>query len=264
MGSREKYFGVQSADHGFDDIGWAQPTGTINSVAKYNVGQYWKYALVTANAAHNLTKGMRINITGSTDYDGPTRIVAVPSSTTFVIKRGFTVTKTGNWDLRTVEGNWDAIQPIGANVTGATNIAYEFWKPDMEGGNEALPNLTIDKLYPMPGLKKVTLNSSGNLRLYRAASTKPGNGINKSLPTIVGYSPATASIGATLDIIGTNFDPVPDRNAVRFFNGVRANVTVATEEILTIVIPTGAAATGVVAVITNGGQNASGPVFTAG
>jgi len=80
----------------------------------------------------------------------------------------------------------------------------------------------------------------------------------------VAYSPPTAAIGATLDILGTNFDPIPDRNSVRFHNGVYANVTQATEEILTVVIPASAAATGVIAVKCNGGQNASGPVFTLG
>jgi len=260
MDSKAGFYGIISAAHGTDDIGFSQPTGTINSVAQYKVGQWTKYALVTSAAAHGLTKGMSVNISGTTDYDGPTKVIAVPSTTTFVIERGFTITRSGNWDVRTVEGNWDGIMAVGATVTGGTNVSLEFWKPNQAGGSEALANLTLDQVYVMPGIKKVTLNSSGNLRLVRAASVKPGDGINLSAPTIVGYLPTSAASGATIDIIGTNFDPVPDRNAVRFQSGVRANVISARKEILTIVVPT-AAVSGGIAVITNRGQNATGPTF---
>jgi hypothetical protein len=268
MSSIDKAFSLSAQPHGFDDIGFAQATGTINSARQYKTGKWAKYALLESAAAHGLTKGQAINIINTTDYDGPTRVVDVSGPTAFVIKRAFSVTKTGNWDLRTAEGNWDGIQPLGDNATGSTNITFEFWKPGMEAGLQPAVAMTKDVIYPMPGLKKVTINSSGNLRLIRAASVRPGDGINKNAPTIVAYNPATASIGATLDILGTNFDPIPDRNSVQFLTsptgGVYAKVTNATEEILTIVIPTGVAATGVISVKCNGGQNASGPVFTAG
>ncbi len=263
MSSIDKAFSLSAQPHGFDDIGFAQATGTINSARQYKSGKWAKYALLESAASHGLTKGQAINISGTTDYDGPTRVVDVTGPTAFVIKRAFSVTKTGEWDLRTAEGNWDGIMPL-SNTTGATNASFEFWKPGEAAGLQPAVALSIDQIYPMPGLKKVTLNSSGNLRLIRAASTRPGDGINKSAPTVVAYSPPTAAIGATLDILGTNFDPIPDRNSVRFHNGVYAKVTNATEEILTVVIPSGVAATGVIAVKCNGGQNASGPVFTLG
>jgi len=267
MGSQDKYFGVRSAQHGFDDVGFAQPTGAISSARQYKTGKWAKYALIESAAAHGLTKGQAINITGTTDYDGPTRVVDVTSPTGFVIKRAFSVTRTGSWDVKTVEGNWDGLMPLDT-ATGSTNITFEFWKPGMEAGLQPAVALTKDVIYPLPGLKKVTINSSGNLRLFRAASVRPGDGINKNAPTIVAYNPATASIGATLDILGTNFDPIPDRNEVQFLirptAGVYAKVTAATEEILTVVIPEGVAATGVISVKANGYQNASGPVFTAG
>ena len=266
MGSQDKYFGVRSAQHGFDDVGFAQPTGTINSARQYKTGKWSKYALMESAAAHGLTKGQAINISNTTDYDGPTRVVDVPGPTAFVIKRAFSVTKTGNWDLRTVEGNWDGLMPLD-NATGSTNITFEFWKPGMGGGLQPAVALTKDVVYPLPGLKKVTIASSGNLRLFRAASVRPGDGINKNAPTVVAYSPPTAAVGATLDILGTNFDPIPDRNVVMFpagGTGVFAKVTNATEEILTVVIPSGVDATGAISVKANGYQNASGPVFTLG
>jgi len=268
MSSIDKAFGLSSLSHGFDDVGFAQPTGTISSARQYKTGKWSKYALIESAAAHGLTKGQAINITGTTDYDGPTRVVDVTSPTGFVIKRAFSVTRTGSWDIKTVEGNWDGIQPLGDNATGSTNITFEFWKPGMAAGLQPAVAMTKDVVYPMPGLKKVTINSSGNLRLIRAASARPGDGINKNAPTVVAYSPPTAAIGATLDILGSNFDPIPDRNEVLFLTsptaGVYAKVTNATEEILTVVIPAGIAATGVISVKANGYQNASGPVFTAG
>lgn len=262
MGSENRFYSIETQDKGFDDIGTAQPTGTINSVARYSTGQYTKYAVVTANAAHGLTKGQTVNITGTTDYDGPTRVLAVPSTTTFVIKRAFTITKTGGWDAMAGVGNWDAFTPLDSTVDGATNIAISYWDKNQQGGNELAGTFSKGTVYRFPGgIKKVTINTAGNLRLIRAASLKPYFGkVSDLTPTIVGYNPTSAAVGATIDILGTNFDPVPDRNAVRFTNGVRANVVSATEEILTIAVPVGTVS-GAIAVITNGGQNATGPTF---
>lgn len=262
MGSKNRFYSVESQDKGFDDIGSAQPTGSISSVAMYKTGQYAKYALVTTGSAHNLTKGQPINITGTTDYDGPTRVLAVLSTTTFVIKRAFTVTKTGNFDVTAAVGNWDAIIPLDASVDGATNVAIEYWDKNQQGGNELVGQFLRGTTYKFPGgIKKITINTSGNLRLIRGASLKPHFARqNELVPTIVGFNPTSAAVGGTIDIIGTNFDPIPDRNAVRFSNGVRANVVSATEEILTIVVPTGAVS-GPVANICNRGQNATGPTF---
>lgn len=261
MGSKEKLASIISAAHGIDDVGFAQPTGTINSVAALGgQTQYRKYAVVTTNAAHNLMKGQPINISGSTDYDGPTRILRVLSPTAVMIKRGFTITKTGNWDVRTVEGNWEALMPMGADITAA-NLTITSWRQNEQGGNEVAVDYTRDHMYVIPGgIKRIGIATAGNMRLFRGASVKPSDGQNLSLPTIVGYNPTSAVVGTTIDIIGTNFDPIPDKNAVRFTNGVRANVVSATEEILTIAVPVGTVS-GAVAVVTNRGQNATGPTF---
>lgn len=263
MGSKDKYFGIQSNAHGFDDIGFAQPTGSISSVAQYKTGKWAKYAVVTSGSAHNLTKGQSINITGTTDYDGPTRVIEVLSSTTFVIKRGYTTTKTGAWDCKQAIGAWDALMAIGGGASGA-NMTIEYHDNDFQGGKELANDFTQNVVVPMPGvIKKITLATAGNIRLFRSSTDKPYfSDKNKLAPSVVGYLPTSAAVGATIDIIGTNFDPVPDRNSVTFFNGVKANVTAATEEILTVTVPSSAAATGVVSVKCNGYQNASGPVFT--
>lgn len=264
MSSIDKALNLNSFSHGYDDIGFAQSSGTINSVASYgSTGKYAKYAVVTASAPHNLTKGQPINITGTTDYDGQTRVLEIVSTTKFVIKRAFTVTKTGAWDVKGGAGNWDAFIPMGGGVSGP-NITIEYHDPNQQGANDMANDFVQEVIYPVPGgIKRILLATAGNIRLVRAATLKPHFAKqSKSVPTVVGYNPTSAAVGDTIDIIGTNFDPVPDRNSVRFFNGVLANVISATEEILTVAVPTGAGATGVVAVVCNGGQNASGPVFT--
>lgn len=261
MSSIDKAINLNSFSHGFDDIGFAQPTGGVSAVTQYKTGKWAKYAVIESTAAHNLTKGQPVNITGTTDYDGPTIVLEVLSSTKFVIKRGYTITRTGSWDVKQAKGNWDGLMAIGGGASGA-NMTLEFHDPNQQGGNELSTDFQQDVVYPFPGgIKKITLATAGNIRLIRAATTKPMLAKqSKSVPTIVGYNPTGAAIGDTIDIIGTNFDPVPDRNAVRFTNGVRANVIAATEEILTIVVPVGAVS-GVVANICNGGQNATGPTF---
>ena len=141
-------------------------------------------------------------------------------------------------------------------------MTFEYFDPNQQGGNELVNDFQQDIIYPVPGgIKRFGIATAGNIRLIRAASTKPGHAKqSKSVPTIVAYNPTSAAVGATIDILGTNFDPVPDRNAVRFTNGVLANVVSATEEILTIAVPVGTVS-GAIAVITNGGQNATGPTF---
>lgn len=270
MGSKDKFYGIISAAHGFDDIGFNQTSGTINSVAKYGAGKYAKYAMVTASTAHNLTVGQQINVTGTTDYDGPTRILAIVSSTKFVIKKAFTVTKSGAWDLKQAEGNWDALMPVGADQPAA-NVAITFWKPEQQGGNDASQALTKDKVYVFPGgIRKIILSSAGatagDIRLFRAASTRPGAVRSLVAPSVVGYNPTGGTAGDTVDIIGSNFDRALSNNVVKFFDGTTAAIATPLSidqegHVLTVTQPSLAGATGVVTVTTNGLATATGPAY---
>ncbi len=256
MGSKDKFFGIISATHGFDDVGFAQGTGTISSVAKYGAGKWAKYALVTESVAHGLTKGMSVNIAGTTDYDGPTQVIAIVGTTKYVIKRPFTVTKTGTRDGKQAEGNWDAFMPIGANMTAA-NIALTYWDPNQEGGLDTSTDFTADKVYVIPGgIKKVVISTDGNVRLFRAATRRPSGLRNPSAPTVVGYNPTGGTAGATVDILGSGFDPALSNNVVKF-NGTVAYPIQITEDVITVPIPSGATS-GAITVTTNG-QNATGP-----
>lgn len=262
MGSKDKYFGILSSSHGFDDIGFAQGVGTITAVAKYGAGKWNKYAMVTENAAHSLTKGMTVNITGTTDYDGPTRVIAIVSTTKYVIDRPFTITKTGARDGKQAEGNWDGFMPIGADVP-AGNLTLTFWDPNQQGGLDTSTDFTKNILYRTPGgIKRAIMGTAGtsataaSIRLMRAASVRPGNVRNPSAPVVVGYNPTGGTAGAVVDILGQNFDPAMSNNVVKF-NGTVAYPTQITKDVITVPIPSGATSGAIT--VTTFGVNATGP-----
>ncbi len=267
MGSKDKYFGINTLSHGFDDVGLAQPSGGITSFGMFGGNGKWaKYAMVTASAAHNLVKGQAINITGSTDYDGPTRVIHIVSSTIFVIKRGFTkVGPTGSWDVKGGDSNWDAFMPIGANVSGAA-LSMTYWRPDMQGGTETGVDFTQDKVYVFPGGIKRVAVPTGNIRLFRAASVRPGGVKSPTPPSINGYRPTGGASGETIDIIGREFDPALGNNSVWFYNGASAIAAQPSRVdqdgcIITVAVPSAATTAGIITVKTNGLATATGPTF---
>jgi FG-GAP-like repeat/IPT/TIG domain/FG-GAP repeat len=58
-------------------------------------------------------------------------------------------------------------------------------------------------------------------------------------PTISSFSPASGPVGTTVTITGSNFDAIPANNIV-FFGAVRAVVSAATVNLLTVTVPAGA------------------------
>jgi hypothetical protein len=56
------------------------------------------------------------------------------------------------------------------------------------------------------------------------------------VPTITSYSPASAEVGASVTITGTNFDATPANNIV-YFGSVKGVVTAATTTSLTVTVP---------------------------
>ncbi|HEY3406466.1 MAG TPA: T9SS type A sorting domain-containing protein, partial [Ohtaekwangia sp.] len=60
-----------------------------------------------------------------------------------------------------------------------------------------------------------------------------------SPPTITSFTPASADVGTTITITGTNFDPTPANNVV-YFGATRATVSAATITELTVTVPTDA------------------------
>lgn len=88
-------------------------------------------------------------------------------------------------------------------------------------------------------------------------------------PTVNSFTPATAPVGATVTITGTNFSTTPGNNRVTF-NGTTATVTSATTTQLTVTVPAGATAgkisveaNGAVATSANSFSNPKAPIITA-
>ncbi|MGH7164138.1 MAG: kelch repeat-containing protein [Nitrospiraceae bacterium] len=79
-------------------------------------------------------------------------------------------------------------------------------------------------------------------------------------PTITSFTPPSGTAGTTVTISGTNFDPVANKNEVKFV-GVLATVTAASAISLTVTVPSGAT-TGPITVTTRGGTATSATNFT--
>jgi hypothetical protein len=167
-----------AGSHGFDDIGFAQPSGVISSVAisaGHAGGRYEGKAIVTTSAPHGLSKGQAINITGTTDYDGVNRVLHVVSTTRFILNKTFTITKAGAWDSKGGDSAWVAFMPIGADVPAASFSALTFHYPNEQSGDEKAVPYTKDKMYFFPGIiKTILLITAGNIRLYRHSDLNPG------------------------------------------------------------------------------------------
>lgn len=78
-------------------------------------------------------------------------------------------------------------------------------------------------------------------------------------PTVTGFSPTTGTAGTTVIITGTDFDPTPANNTVKF-GGVIAIVTVASTTSLTVTVPS-LAPSGTITVTTSAGTGTSGNIF---
>ncbi|HEY4150548.1 MAG TPA: IPT/TIG domain-containing protein [Chitinophagaceae bacterium] len=72
----------------------------------------------------------------------------------------------------------------------------------------------------------------------------------KPAPLFSDFSPKNGLVGATVTITGTNFDPTPANNLVKFSGGITATVTNATATQLTVSVPAGAL-TGKISVTVN-------------
>ncbi len=182
MGSKDKYYASRAASHGFDDVGLAQPTGTISAIANSTTVSvvYKEKLLLTVNSTTGLKKGQAIRISAlDSGHNGLTRILSIVSSTKMIVNIPYNNTLsdgTGVWSVDGGAGAWDSFMPIGADLTAA-NIAMTFWKPSEQGSNEVAVNYTKDQLYMFPaGIKTIQISTAGNVRLFRSASLRP-NGL---------------------------------------------------------------------------------------
>ena len=178
MSSKDKYYGIQAAAHGFDDVGISQPSGSISGATlatKWGPRFAGKTQLVIT-ATGSLKPRMPISIT-STDawLDGETSILKVIGATQVIINKAYQTptTGTGTWNIQGGEGSWDAFQPIGGNVTGA-NLTMTFWDTNKQGSDENAVDYEQGRIYPFPaGIKTILISSTGNIRLFRSSTLRP-------------------------------------------------------------------------------------------
>ncbi|HEY8934609.1 MAG TPA: IPT/TIG domain-containing protein, partial [Cyclobacteriaceae bacterium] len=79
-------------------------------------------------------------------------------------------------------------------------------------------------------------------------------------PTIISFTPGTASVGSAVTITGTNFSATASENQVTF-NGTQATITAATATQITTTVPAGAT-TGKIAITVNSKTATSSTDFT--
>ena len=95
---------------------------------------------------------------------------------------------------------------------------------------------------------------------YDQKATSASNFTVLPVPTILSFTPSSGVIGTSVTITGTNFDPVPSNNIIKF-NGTSANVTASSSSNITTTVPMGAT-TGPITITVNGQTATSASNFT--
>jgi YD repeat-containing protein len=107
-------------------------------------------------------------------------------------------------------------------------------------------------------------NNAVGLRLYFDATTRQARFdatiTTAGPPTITTFTPTSGIVGTTVTVTGTNFDPVPANNTVKF-NGITAAVSASTVTSITTSVPAGATM-GPITVTTASGTATSATTFT--
>ncbi len=102
--------------------------------------------------------------------------------------------------------------------------------------------------------------TTGSISVTVNGQTATSTGNFTVLPTITGFSPTSGSIGGTVTIEGTGFDP-NSANDIVGFNGTTARVSSVTDTEIIATVPAGAT-TGSVSVTVNGQEATSSLGFT--
>lgn len=116
----------------------------------------------------------------------------------------------------------------GYNFTGATAVSF--------GG---IPAASFSVSSSTTIVAVTAEGASGMVMVTTPVSSDSYNGFSFSTPVITEFSPASAPAGATVTITGLNFSSTPSNNLV-YFGSVKAIVTAATANTLTVTVPQGA------------------------
>lgn len=117
----------------------------------------------------------------------------------------------------------------GSGFTGVTGVQI---------GGVAVSSFTVNSHSSITAI--ASTGASGNISVTAPGGTAVLGGFSYfNAPVISSISPRTAAVGTTLTIAGSNFSTLPAENIV-FFGAVRATVTAATANALTVTVPPGA------------------------
>lgn len=121
-----------------------------------------------------------------------------------------------------------AVTIFGTNFTGATAVSF---------GGVAATSFTVNSSTSITAV--VGLGATGDVSVTTPTGTGIRPGFSFGKPSIISFTPATAPVGATVTITGTNFSTVANENTV-FFGSVKSMVLSATATQLTVEVPAGA------------------------
>jgi hypothetical protein len=116
----------------------------------------------------------------------------------------------------------------GTNFTGVTAVKF---------GGIAATSFTVNAATSISAV--VGNGASGDVSVTTGNGTATRPGFSFGVPSITGFTPATAPVGATVTITGTNFSTTGSENTV-FFGAVKATVTASSATQLSVVVPAGA------------------------
>jgi photosystem II stability/assembly factor-like uncharacterized protein len=126
-------------------------------------------------------------------------------------------------------GNGTVIQITGENFTGVSSVTF---------GNIPAASFTINSQTSITAI--VAAGASGNVTIVspHGSVSKPGF-IFTTVPVISSFAPVLGPVGSDVKIYGANFNSIAANNIV-WFGAVKAFVSAATSNVLTVTVPSGA------------------------
>lgn len=184
MSSIDKVYRIGGAAGGFDDIGSAQPSGSISGATlatKWGPRFAGKTQLVISATGGTFsvarTSRMPINIISNDSWlTGLSSILKVIGATQVIVNKAFQTGSggTGTYNLMGGEGAWDAFMPMSGGMSGSNMPTFTFWDPSKQAMDENNVDYEQGKIYPFPaGIKTILISSTGNIRLFRSSTLRP-------------------------------------------------------------------------------------------
>ncbi|MDB5253355.1 MAG: cell surface receptor domain protein [Flaviaesturariibacter sp.] len=129
-----------------------------------------------------------------------------------------------------IGGTGTVVTITGMNLGGASAVSF--------GGVQAM-NITV--LSPTQVTAVVGAGASGQVSVTAPGGSVTGASFRFSpIPLITSFAPAAGPVGTTVTVTGANFNPTATANTA-YVGGVKATITAATANTITLQVPVGAA-----------------------